>query len=132
MPKYIIPLLYLLNHLTNKYLIAQPLHSKKITPLHLSAIYGHYKIAQLLLDHKASLALENDAGMNALELAISHQNKTVVEVRKVTIVSVCVTVFRSFKHVDTTLLILVNLNYPSSSSIGQVDITLIFGLGHFG
>ena len=54
---------------------------KNITPLHLSAMYGHCKIAQLLLDHKASLALENDVGMNALELAIFHQNKNVVEVR---------------------------------------------------
>ena len=54
---------------------------KNITPLHLSAMYGHCKIAQLLLDHKASLALENDVGMNALELAIFHQNKNVLEVK---------------------------------------------------
>ena len=57
-----------------------PLDRKNITPLHLSAMFGHDKITQLLLDHDADLELENDIGMNALELAIFHQNKKCVEV----------------------------------------------------
>ena len=53
---------------------------KNVTPLHLSAIHGHCRIAQLLVDHEACLAVENDEGFNALELAIHHGNKDVVEV----------------------------------------------------
>ena len=57
-----------------------PKDRKNVTPLHLAAMYGHEKVARLLLDHAANLALEDDEGMNALELAIFHRNKNVVEV----------------------------------------------------
>ena len=56
-----------------------PFDRKKVTPLHLSAIHGHQKVAQLLLDHGASLSCENDEGKNALELAIHHRNRDVAE-----------------------------------------------------
>ena len=54
----------------------------KTTPLHLTAIHGHPRLASLLLEHKppADVALEDKKGRNALELAIIHNNKPVAEV----------------------------------------------------
>ena len=55
---------------------------RKTTPLHLTAIHGHPRLASLLLEHKppADVALEDDEGRNALELAIINENKPVAEV----------------------------------------------------
>ena len=51
-----------------------PMDLKKTTPLHLTAIYGHPRITDLLLRHGASTSMEDDQGRNVLELAIiKHQ-----------------------------------------------------------
>lgn len=52
---------------------------KKITPLHLTAIYGHARFTALLLENKANAALEDEGGRNVLELAIIHGHRAVAE-----------------------------------------------------
>ena len=57
-----------------------PQDRRNITPLHLASIYGHDRTAELLLSYGACLGKENYEGKNALELAISHRRRNVVEV----------------------------------------------------